>query len=69
MSKDPFLPNNVSGNFIKLRNSKNAQYEIKEYASAIESIITPLCPITMEAYNKHKTITLSKDQIKSLIFE
>jgi thymidylate synthase (FAD) len=55
-------------NFIKLRNSENAQYEIKEYASAIESIITPLCPITMEAYNKHKTITLSKDQIKSLIF-
>ena len=55
-------------NFIKLRNSKNAQHEIKEYASAIESIITPLCPITMEAYNQHKTITLSKDQIKSLIF-
>lgn len=55
-------------NFIKLRNSKNAQYEIKEYASAIESIITPLCPITMEAYNQHKTVTLSKKQIKSLVF-
>jgi thymidylate synthase (FAD) len=55
-------------NFIKLRNSENAQYEIKEYASAIENIITPLCPITMKAYNEHKTITLSKDQIKSLIF-
>jgi thymidylate synthase (FAD) len=53
-------------NFIKLRNSKNAQYEIKEYASKIQEIIEPLCPITMKAYHNNKTITLSKDQIKSL---
>ncbi len=57
-------------NFIKLRNSKNAQYEIKEYASAIQAIIEPLCPITMKAYNEYKTITLSQQQIKALdIFE
>lgn len=57
-------------NFIKLRNSKNAQYEIKEYASKIQDIIEPLCPITMKAYNSHKTITLSNKQIKALdIFE
>jgi thymidylate synthase (FAD) len=57
-------------NFIKLRNSKNAQYEIKEYAKAIEDIITPLCPITMDAYKNHTTITLSTAQLKSLdIFE
>ena len=57
-------------NFIKLRNSKNAQYEIKEYASKIQDIIEPLCPITMKAFNDHKTITLSKNQIKALeIFE
>jgi thymidylate synthase (FAD) len=57
-------------NFLKLRNSENAQYEIKEYASAIQSIIEPLCPITMNAYNNYKTITLSLDQIKALdIFE
>ena len=57
-------------NFIKLRNSKNAQYEIKEYASKIQEIIEPLCPITMKAFNNHKTITLSINQIKALdIFE
>ena len=56
--------------FIKLRNSENAQYEIKEYASAIQSIIEPLCPITIKAYNEHKTITLSEKQVKALeIFE
>ena len=53
-------------NFIKLRNSKNAQYEIKEYASAIQTIIEPLCPITMKAFNNYKNITLSPEQIKAL---
>lgn len=53
-------------NFIKLRNSKNAQYEIKEYASKIEDIIESLCPITMKAFNNHKTITLSKNQLNAL---
>lgn len=52
-------------NFIKLRNSDNAQYEIKEYAKAIENIIEPLCPITMQAFKEYKTITLSKDQLKT----
>ena len=56
-------------NFLKLRNSKNAQYEIKEYATAIEELIQPLCPITFEAYHNHKTITLSKNQIKCLELE
>ena len=55
-------------NFIKLRNSKNAQYEIKEYASTIQDIIEPLCPITMKAFNDHKTITLSKNQLNALSF-
>lgn len=53
-------------NFLKLRNSENAQYEIKEYAKSIAEIIEPLCPITMKAYNDNKTITLSKNQIKAL---
>ena len=57
-------------NFIKLRNAENAQYEIKEYANAIQNIIDPLCPITMNAYKNHKTVTLSKEQLKALdIFE
>ncbi len=53
-------------NFIKLRNSDNAQYEIKEYASAIQDMVTELCPITMKAYNNYKTITLSKKQLNAL---
>lgn len=53
-------------NFIKLRNSKYAQHEIKLYASKIQNLIEPLCPITMKAFNEHKTITLSKNQINSL---
>jgi len=53
-------------NFLKLRNSENAQYEIKEYAKSIAEIIEPLCPITMKAYNDNKTITLSKNQIRAL---
>ncbi len=57
-------------NFLNLRNSSYAQDEIKQYAQAIEDIITTYCPITMEARNNHKSITLSKEQIKSLdIFE
>mgnify|MGYP001270865883 CR=1 FL=1 len=57
-------------NFLNLRNSNYAQYEIKEYAQSIENLITPLCPITMEAKKNNKTITLSNDQIKALeIFE
>lgn len=55
-------------NFLKLRNSKNAQLEIKEYAKIIQNLITPLCPVTMEAYNEYKTVTLSNNQIKSLKF-
>ena len=53
-------------NFIKLRNSKNAQHEIKEYASKIQEIIEPLCPITIKAFNNHKTVTLSKNQLNAL---
>ena len=53
-------------NFLKLRNSSNAQYEIREYAKHIENIITPLCPITINAFNNHKTITLSREQINAL---
>jgi len=54
-------------NFIKLRNSWNAQYEIKEYACAIEDIISPLCPITMEAYKEYKTVTLTNAEYQKLM--
>jgi len=54
-------------NFIKLRNSWNAQYEIKEYAHAIEDIISPLCPITMDAYKEYKTVTLTNAEYQKLM--
>ena len=53
-------------NFLNLRNSNYAQYEIKEYAKAIENIITPLCPITMEAKRNNISLTLSEEQVKAL---
>ena len=57
-------------NFLNLRNSSYAQYEIKVYAEAIEDIITPYCPITMTARKNNKTVTFSKDQLQCLdIFE
>ena len=57
-------------NFIKLRNADNAQYEIREYASAIHNIIKPLCPVTIKAFDDNIKVTLSKDQLKALdIFE
>tara|TARA_B100000886_G_scaffold328077_1_gene276139 strand:- start:239 stop:1084 length:846 start_codon:yes stop_codon:yes gene_type:complete len=53
-------------NFLNLRNSNYAQLEIKEYAQAIENIITSFCPITMEAKNNNHTITLSNEQLNTL---
>lgn len=37
-------------NFLSLRNHKHAQYEIAEYARAIETIATELFPVAMEAF-------------------
>ena len=37
-------------NFISLRNDKNAQYEINEYAKAIENILSQKMPITHKAF-------------------
>ena len=57
-------------NFLNLRNSSYAQYEIKVYAEAIEEIVKPFCPVTMAARENNKTITFSIDQLKCLdIFE
>lgn len=40
--------------FITLRDDSHAQAEIQEYGKAIKSIIEPLFPWTMEAYEKYK---------------
>ena len=53
-------------NFIKLRDSTNAQGEIKEYARVIKRFITELCPVSMEAFNEYKNINLSKNQLNGL---
>ena len=53
-------------NFINLRNSSYAQYEIKEYAQSIEDIITPLCPVTMKARQDNINVRISKKQLKAL---
>lgn len=37
-------------NFLNLRNADNAQWEIREFAKAIESIVSDLVPITYEAW-------------------
>jgi len=39
-------------NFISLRAESNAQYEIQEYATIIESFFAEIMPITHEAFNK-----------------
>ena len=54
-------------NFIKLQNSWKPRYEIKEYSRAFEDIISPLCPITIEAYNEYKTVTITNYEYKKLM--
>jgi thymidylate synthase (FAD) len=40
-------------NFLSLRNHEHAQREIREYASVMESMITPHLPYAMAAFVKH----------------
>lgn len=54
-------------NFIKLRDSNYAQYEIKEYAKSIRELVKELCPVTLEAfedYNEGK-ITFYKYELEN----
>ena len=55
-------------NFIKLRDSKNSQYEIQEYAKNIKELITDLCPITMGAYDDYldSNVMIYKHEMKHL---
>ncbi len=41
--------------FIDLRKGEGAQQEIVKYAEAIEQLIKPIVPVTMEAWNKFNT--------------
>ena len=40
--------------FLRLRNHPDAQWEIQEYARAIEQLIEPIVPKTMELYREDK---------------
>lgn len=40
--------------FLDLRKGEGAQWEIQQYATAIEELIKPIVPHTMEAWNLHK---------------
>lgn len=42
-------------NFISLRNHSHAQYEIQMYAKAIKELVHNVAPITMEAWEKHRS--------------
>lgn len=37
--------------FLKLRCADDAQYEIRQYANALRDLITPIVPVTIEAFN------------------
>lgn len=39
--------------FLDLRKSTHAQYEIREYANAIETLIADVCPVTIDAYKEY----------------
>lgn len=41
--------------FITLRNHEHSQYEIQVYAQALRTLIKPIVPLTMEAYDKWNT--------------
>jgi thymidylate synthase (FAD) len=49
-------------NFIRLREAKNAQPEIREYASSIKELIKDLCPVTLKSFDNHITNSVKFSQ-------
>jgi len=43
--------------FIELRNTQEAQYEIRVYAEAVENIIKDICPWTYESWKEINTVS------------
>lgn len=37
--------------FLRLRSHEHAQWEIRQYAQALETLVTPIVPLTIEAYH------------------
>jgi thymidylate synthase (FAD) len=55
-------------NFLKLRMDSHAQKEIQDFAKACHSLIAPLVPVTMQAFEDYvlNAVTLSKVDIACL---
>jgi len=54
---------NLLNNFIVLRDHDHAQYEVRVYAQAMKQLITPIVPITIEAFDdsrKYQEFSSSK---------
>lgn len=51
--------------FLDLRKSPHAQYEIREYANALEILVGSVCPITVAAYREYfvDSVTFSKKEL------
>ncbi len=54
--------------FLKLRNHSHAQWEIQEYARAIEDYVSKICPIAYQAYQKFNkdSLTLTHKELIGL---
>lgn len=52
--------------FIELRDSDEAQSEIRDYAIAIKSEIEKICPVTMEAFHEFNGLTFSRSELKAI---
>ena len=55
--------------FIELRNHPHAQWEIQEYARAIEELITPIVPETMKLFGGRKFQEISANEVTKRMLE
>lgn len=55
-------------NFVRLRASKHAQFEIQEFAKAAYNLVKPLVPVSCEAFEDYvmEAVTFSKQEIAAL---
>ena len=57
--------------FIKLRNDKHAQEEIRLYAKELKEIVKEYCPVTIDAFENftEKSIKFSNEELKIITKE
>jgi len=53
--------------FLRLRNHPHAQWEIQEYARAIEKLIEPIVPETMKLYRETIPATVGPVQERKIV--